>query len=98
MLGGNMEHWNYSSLDQVNRENVRSLQLVWARQLPTTGGRAGTSPIIHDGVMYLVSPNDPVIALDAATGSRIWNTSGRYRRLAKDPARSATGMPARSAA
>ena len=71
MLGGNMEHWNYSPLDQINRENVNSLQLVWARQMPTTGGRAGTSPVIRDGVMYLVSPNDVILAVDAVTGSRI---------------------------
>ena len=76
MLGGNMAHWNYSSLDQVNRENVTSLQLVWARQMPTTGGRAGTSPLIHRGVMYLISPNDTILALDAVTGSRLWE----YRR------------------
>ncbi len=76
MLGGNMEHWNYSPLDQINRENVGSLQLVWARQMPTTGGRAGTSPVIRDGVMYLVSPNDVILAVDAVTGSRIWE----YRR------------------
>jgi len=72
MLGGNMEHWNYSPLKQINRENVNSLQLVWARQLPTTGGRAGTSPIIHNGMMYLISPNDAILAVDAVTGSRIW--------------------------
>ena len=72
MLGGNMEHWNYSPLNQINRENISGLQLVWARQLPTQGGRAGTSPLIHNGIMYLVSPNDAVIALDAVTGSRIW--------------------------
>lgn len=72
MLGGNMEHWNYSPLEQINRENVNSLQLVWARQLPTSGGRAGTSPIVHNGMMYLVSPNDAILAVDAVTGSRIW--------------------------
>jgi alcohol dehydrogenase (cytochrome c) len=72
MLGGNMEHWNYSPLEQINRENVNSLQLVWARQLPTSGGRAGTSPLIHNGIMYLVSPNDAILAVDAVTGSRIW--------------------------
>jgi alcohol dehydrogenase (cytochrome c) len=76
MLGGNMEHWNYSSLDQINRGNVSSLQFVWARQMPTTGGRAGTSPLIHNGIMYLVSPNDVILAVDARTGSRIWE----YRR------------------
>ncbi|HEY6343680.1 MAG TPA: PQQ-binding-like beta-propeller repeat protein [Bryobacteraceae bacterium] len=76
MLGGNMEHWNYSPLDQVNRGNVNSLQLVWARQMPTNNGRAGTSPLIHNGIMYLVSPNDVILAVDARTGSRIWE----YRR------------------
>jgi alcohol dehydrogenase (cytochrome c) len=76
MLGGNMEHWNYSTLDQINRKNIGSLQLVWARQLPTTGGRAGTSPIVRNGIMYLVSPNDAILAMDARTGSRIWE----YRR------------------
>ena len=47
MLGGNMGHWNYSRLDQINRGNVGGLQLVWARQLPTTGGRreAGSRPL-----------------------------------------------------
>ena len=76
MLGGNMEHWNYSRLDQINRENVGNLQLVWARQMPTTGGRAGTSPLIHNGIMYLISPNDAILAVDARTGSRLWE----YRR------------------
>jgi alcohol dehydrogenase (cytochrome c) len=76
MLGGNMEHWNYSPLDQINRGNVNSLQFVWARQMPTNNGRAGTSPLIHNGIMYLVSPNDVILAVDARTGSRIWE----YRR------------------
>jgi alcohol dehydrogenase (cytochrome c) len=72
MLGGNMEHWNYSPLNQINRQNVSGLQLVWARQMPTTGGRAGTSPVVRDGFMYLISPNDAILAVDALTGSRIW--------------------------
>jgi alcohol dehydrogenase (cytochrome c) len=76
MLGGNMEHWSYSRLDQVNRENVGSLQLVWSRQMPTTGGRAGTSPLVHNGLMYLISPNDAILAVDAADGTRMWE----YRR------------------
>jgi alcohol dehydrogenase (cytochrome c) len=76
MLGGNMEHWNYSRLAQINRDNVGSLQLVWSRQMPTTGGRAGTSPLIYKGVMYLISPNDAILAVDAVTGSRLWE----YRR------------------
>jgi len=72
MLGGNMAHWSFSQLSQIDRENVGDLQMVWARQLPTMGGRAGTSPLIYRGMMYLLSPNDAIVALDAATGTRIW--------------------------
>ena len=61
---------------KINRENINSLQLVWARQMPTTGGRAATSPLIHKGIMYLISPNDAISAADAVTGSRLWE----YRR------------------
>jgi alcohol dehydrogenase (cytochrome c) len=72
MLGGNMEHWDYSPLEQINRKNINQLQLVWARQFSTQGGRAGSSPIIHNGIMYLITPVDIVTAIDAATGSRLW--------------------------
>ena len=44
--------------------------------MPTTGGRAATSPLIHNGIMYLVSPNDVIVAVDARSGSRVWE----YRR------------------
>jgi len=71
MLGGTWSIGNYSPLEQINRENVNSLQLVWARQLPPRRP-AGTSPIVHNGIMYLVSPNDAILAVDAVTGSRIW--------------------------
>jgi alcohol dehydrogenase (cytochrome c) len=72
MLGGNMEHWDYSPLDQVNRKNIGSLQLVWARQFSTQGGRAGTSPLVHNGIMYLITPVDVITAIDAVTGTRLW--------------------------
>jgi alcohol dehydrogenase (cytochrome c) len=85
MLGGNMAHWNYSSLDQINRENIGSLQLVWARQMPTTGGRAATSPLIHKGIMYLISPNDALVAVDAVTGSRIWEYHRELPKAGEGP-------------
>jgi alcohol dehydrogenase (cytochrome c) len=85
MLGGNMEHWNYSPLDQINRENAGNLQLVWARQMPTTGGRAGTSPVVRNGIMYLVSPNDAILAVDAASGTRIWEYRRQLPQIGTEP-------------
>ena len=31
MMRGNYQGWGYSSLDQINKGNVKGLQLVWAR-------------------------------------------------------------------
>ncbi|MCC6984727.1 MAG: PQQ-binding-like beta-propeller repeat protein [Bauldia sp.] len=70
-LGGNYEHWNYSELDQINLDNIGDLRMVWARQM-VAGGRAEVSPIIYKGVMFLPNPYDTLQAIDAATGSLIW--------------------------
>ena len=69
-----LDHWAYSPLEQVNRDNVSGLQLVWTRPL-TTGIQEGT-PLVYDGVMYFPGPEDITQALDAATGDLIWE----YRR------------------
>ena len=39
-------------------------------------GRQETTPLVHDGMMFLVEPCDSVEALDVRDGSRIWE----YRR------------------
>ena len=68
--------WGYSPLDQVNRANVKGLRLVWSRPL-ATGGYEGT-PLVHDGVMYLIEPNDTIDAVDAATGDQLWQYKRKY--------------------
>ena len=73
-----LDHWAYSPLDQIDRDNVSQLRLVWTRPL-TTGIQEGT-PLIYDGVMYFPNPEDFTQALDAATGDLIWE----YRRSYPD--------------
>ena len=65
-----LDGWGYSPLDQVNRDNVGDLRLVWTRALGT--GRQQGTPLVHDGVMYMPNPSDVIQALDAATGDLIW--------------------------
>jgi len=67
-------HWGYSPLDQINRENVGRLRLVWTRPLET-GVQEGT-PLVYDGVLYFPHPFDVTQAIDAVTGDLIWE----YRR------------------
>ncbi len=60
----------YSPLDQVNKENVSQLKLAWV--LTMREGSNQTTPLVHDGVMFLVNPQNVVQAVDAATGDVIW--------------------------
>ncbi len=73
-----LNHWGYSPLDQIDRDNVSRLQLVWTRPL-NPGVQEGT-PLVYDGVMYFPHPNDITQAFDAATGELIWE----YRRPVQD--------------
>ena len=69
-----LDGWGYSPLDQIDRENVDQLQLVWGWQLGP--GLSQAAPLVHDGVMFIPSPRNIVQAVDAVTGDRIWE----YRR------------------
>ncbi len=66
--------WGYSPLDQINKETVSELQLVWTRGL-RPGQQEGT-PLAYDGTLYFPNPNEIVQAFDAATGDLRWE----YRR------------------
>ena len=69
--GGGAEGLRYSSLDQINRTNVRRLATAWTYDSGETGGLQ-TNPIMIDGVLYVVTPKHRVVALDAATGAVRW--------------------------
>ncbi len=65
-----LDSWGYSPLDQVDRDNVKDLRMVWSRGL-TTGRQQGT-PLVYDGVMYMPNPADVIQAIDAVTGDLVW--------------------------
>ena len=62
--------WGYSPLDQIDRNNVGELRLVWSRAL--TEGRQQGTPLAYDGVLYMPNPNDVIQAIDAVTGDLLW--------------------------
>ena len=75
MYRGTYDSTGYSRLDQINTENVSKLVPVWTF---STGMREGhqAPPIVNEGVMFITTPHNRVIALDARTGEQIW----RYDR------------------
>jgi PQQ-dependent dehydrogenase (methanol/ethanol family) len=73
-------HWAHSDLDQIDRDTVSNLGLSWAWTLDPAANEV--TPLVHDGVMFLVQGNDFVQALDARDGTLLW----QYRREVVDHA------------
>ncbi len=86
------DNWAHSPLDQITPENLGQLQYTWGWSL--NPGTFESTPMVHDGVMFLFGPPDVIYALNAATGDLIWQyerelpegagggTSGAKRNLA----------------
>ena len=70
---GTYNAWRYSPLNQINRDNVKSLQPVWAFQTGKVEGGLNATPLVVDGVLYLVGSYNRVFALNAVTGERLWS-------------------------
>ncbi|MEW6128512.1 MAG: PQQ-dependent dehydrogenase, methanol/ethanol family [Acidobacteriota bacterium] len=70
---GTYNGWRYSTLDQINRDNVKQLAPVWAFQTGKIEGGLNATPLVVDGVLYLVGSYNRVFALNAVTGERLWN-------------------------
>jgi PQQ-dependent dehydrogenase (methanol/ethanol family) len=67
-----LDDWGYSPLDQINRNNVAQLRMVWTRGM-ADGRSQESTPLVYDGVMYLPNSGDYIQALDARTGDFIWD-------------------------
>lgn len=74
--GGNLTNQRYSTLKQIDTTNVAQLKGAWMTRLKSSGlgGKYSleASPLIRDGIMYVVTGNDDVFALNAKTGTIIW--------------------------
>jgi len=81
-----LDGWGYSPLEDINRSNVGALRLAWAWGLDP--GISQTTPLVHDGVMFVANPGNMVQALNARTGDFIWE----YRREIDNARRPGTQM------
>jgi alcohol dehydrogenase (cytochrome c) len=75
MVRGGYKGWSYSQLDKINVGNVRSLVPVWSFSTGVDSGHEAP-PIVNNGMMFVATPYNQVIALDAATGDFLW----RFKR------------------
>src|SRR4029077_13595106 len=67
MYRGNYSGWGYSQLEQITPANVKNLAQVWTFSTGVTEGHQAP-PIVNDGVMFVTTPQQQVIALRAKSG------------------------------
>ena len=66
--GGDATKTRHSPLTQINRDNVKLLQLAWSHDTGEKGDTQ-TQPIVVGRVMFAYTPTHKTIALDAASGT-----------------------------
>ena len=75
MIRRTYDGWGYSPLKSITPDNVARLQPVWTIETGQGNGHEAAT-LVNDGVMFVSTPGNQVIALDAATGRIRW----RYKR------------------
>jgi len=75
MIRRTYDGWGYSPLAQITPANVARLKPVWS--FATGEARVHeAAPLVNNGVMFVSTPNNQVLAIDVKTGNMLW----RYRR------------------
>ena len=70
---GTYNGWGYSALNQINRTNVKDLKVAWTFSMDSSDDAVTeTTPLVHDGVMFLWNFGETIDALDAKTGTLLW--------------------------
>jgi quinoprotein glucose dehydrogenase len=82
-FGGDRGFTRYSALDQINRDNVKTLRIVWRRPAVSdqlTGAFPDlrvnaylrATPIVVDGRLYTQNAHGLVVSFDGETGKTVW--------------------------
>src|SRR5688572_10934164 len=79
--GGNVFNQRYSPLKQLDRTNVKELKAVWRASLGGSGLGSQTSGqgqmLAYEGVLYIVTGENDVFAIDVDTGLVMWEYRAR---------------------
>ena len=67
--------WGYSPLSQITTDNVSRLKPVWTLATGQIEGHQAP-PIVNNGVMFVATPGNQVLAIDAKKGDLLW----RFKR------------------
>lgn len=77
---GDMGSRRYSTLRQINRGNVRDLEVAWTFRSGDGAANVQCTPIVVDGLLYAPTPGRALVAIDAATGVERWRKPLEFPR------------------
>lgn len=78
MYGLGLKAQRYSTLDQINSDNVGLMTPKWSFSFGDEKQRGQESQaLVHDGVIYVTGSYSRMFALDAKTGKKLWQYSAR---------------------
>ncbi|MEO7368396.1 MAG: PQQ-binding-like beta-propeller repeat protein, partial [Gemmatimonadaceae bacterium] len=69
--GRDYSNRRFSPLTQISTTNVNRLVVAWTYHTGISKAFED-SPVVIDGTMYISTPDDHVVALDAKTGTKKW--------------------------
>ena len=67
----------FSPLKQITPSNIRKLSLAWSLSTDLVEAHE-TTPIVNHGRMFITTPGNNIIALDAKTGTQLWRYVRKY--------------------
>lgn len=78
MHGNDHGEQRFSPLNQIHSGNIHELDLTWYADIPSIDGLAAT-PVVVDGIIFMSTTFANIVALDAATGSTLWQFNPQVR-------------------
>lgn len=73
---GDQQSSQYSTLQDINRENIEELKLAWqydgGEAHPDNRSQIQCNPLVIEGIVYATTATLKVVALDGRTGKKIW--------------------------
>ena len=69
--------WGFSPLKEITSSNIHKLSLAWSMSTDLLGAHE-TTAIVNHGRMFITTPQNNIIALDAKTGTQLWRYTRKY--------------------
>ncbi len=80
--GGDAGNTRYSTLDQINTQNVTKLAPAWVYDMRPPGAKmprpAQATPLVVNGVLHMVTAYQSLLALEPETGQVIWTFTHKH--------------------